>query len=276
MRGKETAMDIELVGLIAGGGKFPVYFAEGARRQNVRVCAFALKGLTSPMLEERVDKIYWLELNDLANLVTMLRENNVRHIAMAGRVPHSVLLEEGKFDAKAKLLLSLLPSKTPMAILGLIVEELKRQGIAVMDSSYFLQDYLPQKGLLTPARQLTEREEKDIEFGMPVARGLSAWDVGQTIVVKNGIVVAVEALEGTNETIRRGGLVAGDGAVVIKASRPKKEFRFDIPVVGLQTIKAMNEVKSSALAVSAGETLFFDQDQAIELAQKSGIAIIAV
>jgi DUF1009 family protein len=269
-------MDIETVGLIAGGGKFPLYFAEGAQRQNVRVCAFALRGLTSPTLEEIVDKIYWLGLNDLANLVTMLRENGVRHIAMVGRVPHSILLDESRFDDKVKMLLSLLPARTPMAILGLIVEQMKQEGIVVIDSSHFLKDYLPPKGLLTPQRALTAREEKDVEFGMPVARGLSSWDVGQTIVVKNLIVVAVEAIEGTNDTIRRGGLLGGDGTVVIKASRPRKEFRFDIPVVGMQTIATMSEAKASALAISAGETLFFDQERAIELAQKSGIAIIAM
>ena len=145
-----------------------------------------------------------------------------------------------------------------------------------MDSAAFLRDALPRPGLITKNRPLSRSEDKDVYFAYPLAKQIAALDIGQTLIVKNQIIVAVEGIEGTDECIRRSVQYAGEGIVMVKVSRPEQDFRFDLPVIGLETIRVLKEAKASALAISAGECLFFDQPEAIQLAEDSGISIIAI
>jgi DUF1009 family protein len=267
---------IQSIGLIAGEGQFPFLIAKAARHQKIPVVAFAIKGVTPPALEQYAEKTFWLDLGQFDTLVRLFHEHALSHAVMAGRVPHTALLQGIKFDERSQRILMELQDKKANSVLGIITAELEREQIHVLDSSLFLKPYMPAAGLLTPERPLTSEEEKDVQFGFPIAREIARLDIGQTIVVKNQIVLAVEGAEGTNRAIQRGGELGGPGTVVIKVSKPQQDFRFDIPTVGLRTIEHMEQAGSSALAISAGETLFFDREEALALARRASIAIVAV
>ncbi len=268
--------EIHTLGLIAGEGQFPFLVAKAARSQKIPIVAFAIKGVTPPALEQYAEKTFWLELGQFDTMVGLFHEHQLSHAVMAGRVPHAALFQNIQFDERSKRILMALQDKKANSILGVITAELEREKIQVLDSSLFLKPCMPAAGLLTPERQLTAEEEKDVRFGFPIARDVARLDIGQTIVVKNQIVVAVEGIEGTDKAIERGGELGGLGTVVIKVSKPQQDFRFDIPTVGLRTIKYMEKAGASALAISAGETLLFDRDESLALAKRANIAIVAI
>ncbi len=266
----------ERLGLIAGQGNFPLLLAEAARHRGVEVIAFAIKRLASPEIEKNCARVHWLDIGELQRAFDLFHEEKLRHAVMAGRVPHSVIFRLHTLDKRARKLVVSLGTKQADTILGRTVQEFAGEGIDFIDSSYYLQDLLPAEGVLTNHREPTPTELDDIEFGAEIAKSIAGLDIGQTIVVKNQVVVAVEALEGTNSTILRAGEIAGPGAIVIKVSKPQQDRRFDIPVVGLTTIEKMIEAKISLFAMSANETLFFDQPVAIPLAEKNDICLLAI
>lgn len=266
----------EPLGIIAGQGQFPLVLAREAGSRDVEIFAIAINGLTSKKIADFASEVYWFELGEIARILHLLKERGIRQVALAGRVPHSMLLHYPAFDRFSTRVLSLLKDKKANSVLNMISTVLAKNGITIIDSLRYLKKYVPQKGLLTRRRALTPAEEKEIKFGLPLAQQIAALDIGLTIVVKNQIVVAVESIEGTDMTIRRGAEFGGAGVVVIKMARPKQDPRWDLPVVGLETVRVMSEVKASALAISANKTLFFDREEAIHLAEKSNIAILAL
>jgi hypothetical protein len=264
------------LGLIAGQGNFPLLLAEAARRRGVEVIGFAVPKLTSPKIEELCARVHWMELGHVQEAIDKFHEEDLHHAVMAGRVPHSAIFKVHTLDKRARRILFSLGSKQPDALLSRVVDEFAQEKIEFIDSSYYLSDLLPKRGVLTNHRQPTPEELEDIEFGHQIAKSIAGLDIGQTIVVKNQLVVAVEAMEGTDETILRAGELAGTGTVIVKVSKPRQDKRFDIPIVGITTIKNLVKAESSLLAMSAGETLFFDQEEAIKMAEEKGICLVAI
>ncbi len=267
---------VKRIGLIAGNGRFPIIFAESARKKGVEVIAIGINEETSKELEKFVNKIYWLGVGELERLLEILKEENIRSIVMAGQVRHKLLFDKNiKIDQKMQFLLENLRNKKTDSIIGAVARLLEFKGIKVLSSIIFLSDYLPQKGVLT--RLLPdERILKDIEFGRKIAKAIAGLDIGQSIVVKDRVVLAVESIEGTDETIRRAERYGKGGIVVIKVTKPRQDMRFDVPVVGPDTIKLLQEVKAACLAIEAKKTLIIDKPETLRLAEEAGVAIVAL
>jgi len=267
--------EIRRLGIVAGQGDFPILMARAARGAGVEVVVIGIRGMAKPELETIANEIYWIELGQLQRAIELLQAAKVPHVALVGKVPHLSILQYRHFDFRAMKLLARAINRKADTLLQTLTDELALEGIQVIDSSLFLRGLMPEAGLLTPRRPLSEREAQDIEFGYPIAKAIAGQDVGQTIVVKEKMVVAVEAAEGTDECIRRAASLAGSGCVVVKVSKPNQDFRFDIPIVGRQTIATMVECGCTALAVSAKECLIFDKDEVLREAERQNIAIVA-
>ena len=263
------------IGIIAGQGDFPLLIAKAARESGIEVVAVAISGFASPEIDAIASRTEWVELGQVGRTLAVLRENDVTAVAMAGRVPHASIFQYRHFDVRAMKLLAKAVTRKADALLGVVTQELEAEGIRVLDSSLFLKSLMPLAGLLTPARPLDERELADADFGFPLARQIAGLDIGQTIVVKELVVVAVEGLEGTDECITRAGQLAGAGCVVVKVSKPGQDLRFDIPIVGRTTLKRMRNAGCSALVISAGESLLFDREEVLRIAAEADIAIVA-
>jgi len=266
---------VNRIGLLAGNGRFPIIFAESARKKGVEVIAIGINEETSKELEKFVNKIYWLGAGELEKLLGILKEENIRSIVMAGQVRHKLLFDNNiKIDKKMQLLLGSLRNKKTDSIIGAVARLLEFKGIKVLSSITFLSDYLPQKGVLT-SKLPDERVLKDIDFGRRIAKAIAGLDIGQSIVVKDGVVLAVESIEGTDETIRRAARYGKDGVVVIKVTKPRQDMRFDVPVIGPDTIRLLKEVKASCLSIDAKKTLIIDKQETLRLAGEAGISIVA-
>lgn len=274
-----TSSDTEIparVAIVAGSGDFPRLIARAARSRGIEVLVVGVRGFADPRLAETASTIEWIELGQLQRTIDLLHQHGVSHVLLAGKIPHLSVLQYRHFDLRALKLLTQAVNKKADTLLGLLCDELEKEHIKVLDSSLFLKSLMPAPGVLTPARPPSQVELEDIEFGYPIAKAVAGQDIGQTIVVKSKMVIAVEAAEGTDECIRRAGKLAGPGCVVVKVSKPSQDLRFDIPVVGLTTIETMVAIGASALAVSAFECLIFDREQVISEAQRHNIAIVAV
>jgi DUF1009 family protein len=260
------------IGLIAGNGTFPLLFAREARARGEKIIAVALKEETDPTLQPLVDSMTWLSLGQLGKIIDHLKENGVDRAVMAGQVKHTQLFKDIVPDWRATKLLGRLLNKKAESVLLAVTEEFAKDGIQFLSSATYLESWLCPNGVLTK-RKLTSEEEKDIAFGIPLARSLSGNDIGQTLVVKEGTVVAVEAMEGTDACIRRAGQIAGPGCVVIKVARPKQDLRFDIPVVGQRTLDSLKEAGVAVLAMEAQKTLLLDKDALIKNANESQLTL---
>lgn len=263
------------IGLISGSGKFPLIFSEAARREGFEIVAIAHKGETMPELAAAVDKIFWLKLGQLGKIINIFQKEGVREVVLAGGIDKKNIYRKVWPDLKAISLWSKLKNRLDDGILRALAGVLEAEGIRVRESTLFLQSLLAPKGILTE-RKPTEEEMKDVEFGWRVAKAIGELDIGQCVVVKDLVVVAVEAIEGTDETIRRGGLLANQGAVVVKVLKPKQDLRFDLPAVGPQTIRTMQDVGASCLAIQSNKVLIFEQEGMIKEADQSGIAVVAL
>ncbi len=263
----------EVIGVIAGGGRFPLLVAESARREGLRVVAVAHRGQTLPSLEDRVDEIVWIKLGQLGGLIQALKDRGVTKALMAGTVDKRKMFEMQP-DLKGLMLMSRLAVFHDDDILRTLADMLAKEGIEIVSSTSHLPDLLASPGCLTK-RKPGRAEKEDIRLGWQAAKELGRLDIGQCVVVRKRTVLAVEAMEGTDETIRRGGKLAREKAVVVKVSKPDQDLRFDVPSVGLETVRVMTEVKASVLAVEAGKTLLFEQPQMIALANEAGIAVIS-
>lgn len=262
--------------MIAGNGKFPFLVLEGARHQGIEMAVIAIKEEASPELEEEAKRLHWVSLGELSKTIELLQRDGVKRVVMAGQVKHNKIFSAIRPDWKLAKLLFSLPRKNTDSLIGAVAKVLEDEGIQLVDSTLFLKPLLPEVGCLTK-RAPSEQEAADIEYGLSVARQIAGMDIGQTVVIADRACIAVEAMEGTDETIERAGRYANEKAlVVVKVSKPKQDMRFDVPVVGLPTVEAMRRVGATALAIDAGRTLLFDRAKLIELADSAGIAIQAV
>ncbi len=261
--------------MIAGNGKFPFLVLEGARSQGIEMAVIALKEEASPDLEKTAKRLHWVSLGELSKAIALMQQEGVTRAVMAGQVKHNKIFSAIRPDWKLAKLLFSLPRKNTDSLIGAVAKVFEEEGIQLVDSTLFLKPLLPTAGVLTK-RAPDQRESADIQYGLGVARHIAAMDIGQTVVISDRACVAVEAMEGTDETILRAARYAeGKPLVVVKVSKPKQDMRFDVPVVGLPTVEAMKQAGATALAIDAARTLLFDREKLMEMADIAGIAIAA-
>jgi len=264
------------IGLLAGAGELPALFAEEARKRGATVVAFAAKGIASPALDSHVDKIYWLDLAKTGKLQVLFLTNRIRNLVMIGKIPKDIFFKKDFSESKEiQSLLTDTENRSDDSILREVSKKAERLGFTFLDPKPYLSDIMPQKGTLTK-REPTVEEWADIAYGKEIALSLGKLDIGQTVAVKNKAVLAVEAIEGTDETIRRAGRYAGGGVVVVKVLKPNQDTRFDIPTVGLKTVELLIEAGTSVLAFEAGKTIFVNREESVTKADDHGICIVAI
>jgi DUF1009 family protein len=264
----------QVLGIIAGDGVYPRLLADSARKAGVgKIAAAAFTGETDPALAQCVDVVEWMRVGQLSRLLKFFREQNIHRAIMAGQIAPKNLFDL-RPDWKALLLLARLKERNAESIFAAIADELAKIDVDLLPATTFLEDFLAPAGLIAGPK-LTPREEEDVDLGWKIAKEIARLDIGQTVIVKNGTVVAVEALEGTNETIKRGGRLSRKGALVVKVAKPDQDMRFDVPVIGVETILIATDVKVRAIAVEAGSTLLLEKDVIVDLAERANISIIA-
>jgi DUF1009 family protein len=277
------------LGLIAGNGRFPFLLLDAARAEGRSVVVAAIKEETDVEMDQRASAdpditVYWLSLGELSRLIDTFKKEGVQKAVMAGQVKHKQIFSSIRPDWRlAKLLMNLRTRNTDM-LLGAVAKVLSDEGIELMSSTSFLEPLLAQEGVLT-SRPPDEDDLRNIEYGLGVANALAGFDIGQTVVVAAQACVAVEAMEGTDETIRRAGQLmdslGGDASTlerrltVVKVAKPNQDMRFDVPVIGLATIETMIRAGACCLSVEAGRTLLFDRESVLERANQAGIAVVA-
>lgn len=266
--------DSSPLGLIAGNGDFPLLIARTAHQEGKKIVVAAHLGETRAELRSLVEKICWVRLGEFGKLVRFFKEQGVKEILMAGGIDKKKLFSRVQPDQEGISLLAKMKHRKDDFVLRMFADELAKEGFQVHSSTFLLPSLLAPLGVLT-RRQPTAEEEQDIEFGWSLAKELGKLDIGQCLVVRNGAVVAVEAIDGTDETIRRGGKLARRKAVVIKVSKPFQDLRFDLPAVGEQTIRTMQEVKAGVLAIEAHKTIIFNREATIRLANKYRMVIVS-
>jgi DUF1009 family protein len=260
------------LGLIAGNGRFPFLVAAGARRAGRRVVAVAIREEADPALESAVDEMHWVGLGQLGRCIDVLKKGGAHEALMAGQVKHRQIFSSLVPDLKLMGVLARLAVKSTDSLIGGVADALAREGITLLPSTAFLADQMAEAGAMT-RRRPSGAEARDIAYGEEVARALAGMDLGQTVAVKDRAAVALEAMEGTDEVIRRAGGIAGPGVVVVKVAKPRQDMRFDVPVVGGGTLVAMVEAKARVLAVDAGRTLLIDKADFLAEADRREVAV---
>ena len=264
----------DVLGIIAGNGVYPKLLADAARKTGVKeIIAAAFAGETEPILEQYVDSIEWMRVGQLGRLLKFFSEHKVRHAIMAGQIAPKNLFDL-RPDWKALLLLGKLKQRNAESIFAAIADELAGVDVELLPATTFLQDSLASPGLIAGNR-LSRREEEDVDFGWKIAKEIARLDIGQTVIVKNGTVLAVEAFEGTNEAMNRGGILAREGAVMVKVAKPNQDMRFDVPVIGVETMRVAAEAKLRVIALESKKTLLLESDEISKLANQLGISIVA-
>lgn len=259
------------IGLIAGGGELPLEFVRAVKKSGAKVIVFAIRAVASPELEKQADKIYWMNVGQYRKFAFLLITNGIHDLALLGKIDKNVIYE-GSYDKEARNALDKLKDKKDYSILGEITRHLGKICVKVIDPSPYLAHLLPEKGVLTQNLP-DERIESDIRLGYDMAKKITDLDIGQTIIVKGGTVVAVEAMEGTDAVITRAGKIAGEGCVMVKVARPKQDMRWDVPVVGPQTVQKLCENRFSALAIENSKMFIVDKEKMKELADSANLVI---
>lgn len=268
---------MKAVGLLAGVGRLPVEFAMAARQIGFKVFAVGLLPEVDEDLSKAAECFVRINVARLSEIITFFKDNNIDKVTMLGKVTKQLLFsgEHEQMDARMMQLLASLKDRSDDTLMLAFVHELAQEGIETVDQAALLKLLMPGAGILSKRRP-TESEKKDIEFGFSMAKKLGELDVGQTVVVKNKAVMALEAIEGTDACILRGGVLAKDGAVVVKTAKPCQDKRFDIPAVGIRTIESMVTAKAKVLAVEAGKTILVDKEKVLSLANEHEIVVVAV
>jgi DUF1009 family protein len=265
---------LKTLGIIAGNGVYPRLLAAAARKAGVaRIVAAAFTNETDPALTEHVDVIEWMRVGQLGRLLKFFRAQKILHAIMAGQIAPRNLFDLHP-DVKALLLIAKLKQRNAESIFAAIADELRKAEVELLPATTFLEDSLAQPGLIAGPK-LSGREVEDVDLGWKITKEIARLDIGQTVIVKNGTILAVEAFEGTNGAIKRGGALASEGAVMVKVAKPNQDMRFDVPVIGLETIRIATEVKLRVIAVEAGRTLLLERDAIVDLANRAKITIIA-
>lgn len=267
---------MEKIGLLAGIGRLPVEFAAAAARMGFSVYAIGLVDGIDEELPHTAAAYERIGAGQLAKVIAYLQENGITKITLLGKITKELLFQhEVEIDAMMQKLFTELPDKSDDTLMLAFVKAFAAAGITVFDQTALIRPLLVQAGVLT-ARFPTEMEKQDIEFGFKMAKEIGGLDIGQTVVVKERAVMAVEAIEGTDACIVRGGMLSGGGAVVVKVAKPKQDVRFDMPAVGVKTIESMLKAGATVLALEAGRTLLVDREKVIALADENGITISAI
>ncbi len=264
------------MGLIAGNGKFPLVFARKAKHNGFRVVAAGIKGDTSFGLRLFVDKLAMFYVGQLGELFTYFQNEGITKVLMAGQVnPENLFDPKIKFDQAFTKIFQAIKDRKADTIFMAIADELRSRGMELVDSTFLLQENLAPKGTLT-RRGPSALELEDIAFGRTLAKMMGGIDVGQTVVVKEKAIVAIEAMEGTDRAISRGGRIAQKGAVVIKMSKPNQDLRFDVPVIGPRTVRTMIRARIACLAIEQGKTIIIHKEKCLQMANRAGICIVSV
>lgn len=265
----------EVLGLIAGNGKFPFLFAQQAKAKKFKIIAVGIKGDTSWWLNFFVHQLTWVGPGELHKLFSCFKKEGVQKVVMAGQVnPNNLFDEKLQFDFEFQKIFVALKDRKADSIFKAVADGLKSQGMELLNSTYLLESYLAPRGTLT-RRAPSLEELADIDFGINIARAMGSLDVGQTVVIKDKAIVAIEAMEGTDRAILRGGAIARRGAVVVKMSKPNQDLRFDIPVVGPKTVQTMIKCQAGCISIEAGKTLLIDRQLMVKMADKAKICIVA-
>ena len=263
------------IGLIAGSGQFPIIFSRAAKSKGFAVYAAAYLNETDPVLKEHVKAIEWMHIGQIKRLIMFFKKNNISKAVMMGAIKKTKMFSDVRPDMKAITLIAKMRHTHDNRILSGFAEVLEKEGIKIQASTFLLPDLLAQEGCWTK-RKPTRSEKADIRLGWNLAKEIGRLDIGQCVVVGGGSVLAVEAIDGTDATIKRGGKLARGIAVVVKVCKPNQDIRFDVPAVGVQTIKTMHEAGAGALTIEAGKAIVFDRQEMIDIANKHGISIVAL
>ncbi len=260
-------------GLIAGNGRFPFLVAEGARRAGASLAVVAIREETDKAIETVADKVQWVGIGQLGKMISVFKAEGVEKAMMAGQVKHVQIFSGALPDLRMIRMLWNLPQRNTDALIGGVADEMSREGIELIDSTYFIKDQLASEGVLTK-RKPNDVELGNIDYGLKIANEIARLDLGQTIVVRAKACVAVEAMEGTDAVIRRAGELAKGKLTVVKVAKPNQDMRFDVPVVGVPTIQTMIAAGATCLCVTPGKTLMFDREEMLKLADANKICIV--
>ncbi len=263
------------IGIVAGGGQFPLLFARAVRQQGFRVVAAAHEGETAAALADEVDALTWVKLGQLGRIITFLKKEQATEAVLVGSIRKINIFRDVRPDLKGLGLWNKIDTRQDDAILRAVAGELEKEGITIVPSTRHVPDLLFPQGILGKKKPKKAQSE-DIRFGWTMARQIGKLDIGQCVVVRNRTVLAVEAIEGTDAAIRRGGGLGREETVVVKVKKPNQDFRFDLPSVGLTTISTMAEASAKVLAVEAGCSLLFDREEVIKSADRAGIILVGV
>lgn len=267
---------MEPIGLIAGNGQFPILFAQAAARHGRRVIALAHEGETVPEIERFAHQVTWIKVGQVGKMIRTFHAEHVREAVMCGGISKVRMFDNVSPDLRGAVLwFKMRKRRQDDSLLRALAREFEQEGIQIRESTLYVPSLLAQPKCYT-RRKPSKREQADMEMGFRIAKKVGELDVGQALVVKNGAVVAVEAIEGTDAMILRGGRLAGKNAVVIKVAKPHQDLRFDVPSVGVQTVRTMAEAGCSALAVDAGKTLMFDEEALVWEADEHGMCIVGI
>ena len=264
---------LQTLGIIAGNGVYPRALADAAREAGVKkIVVAAFTNETDPAITQHADFVEWLRVGQLSRLLKFLREQNVHHAIMAGQIAPKNLFNL-RPDWKALLILAKLKQRNAESIFSAIANELAKVEVDLLPATSFLEDSIAPAGLITGPK-LSRREEADVDFGWKIAKEITRLDIGQTVLVKNGTVLAVEALEGTNDAIKRAGALARNGVVMLKVAKPNQDMRFDIPVIGVETMEVAAAANVRVIAIESNRTLLLERESVVKQAADSGISII--
>jgi UDP-2,3-diacylglucosamine hydrolase len=267
------------LGLIAGNGRFPFLVLDAARSMGHEVTVVAIKEEAFKDLEDAAAtpgpaaSVHWVSLGQLGGWLTILKQAGVSRAVMAGQVKHTKIFGGIVPDMMALSVLTRIKARNTDAIIAAVADVMREHGVELIDSTALLQPMLATEGVMS-RRAPTADEQRDLEFGYRMADAIAGLDIGQTVAVRHQAVVAVEAMEGTDETIARAGRLAGPGAAIVKVAKPGQDMRFDVPVVGLATIQAMRVAGATLLSLDAGKTLMFERDTMLASADEAGIAVV--
>jgi len=267
---------LEKIGLFAGGGDMPIVFGDEARKGGTKVVAFAAKGIASPALDSHVDKIYWLDPSETGKLPLIFIAERLRNFVMLGSIPKTMLFKKDFSESKEiSSLINDTEDRVNDKLMRKIADMAKKFGVNFVNPTDFLPNLLLKKGTATK-REPTPKEREDIEFGREISHAIGDLGIGQTVVIKNKSIVSVEAMEGTDDTIKRAARLVGSGTVCVKLLTPTQDPRFDIPTIGMGTMNALIEAKTAVLVVDAEKALFINRDEVIAKADENNISIVAI
>jgi DUF1009 family protein len=266
---------VKKLGLIAGNGKFPVVFAEQAKREGFHVVAVAHRGETLKEIETVAADVTWIYVGQLGKVIQTFHRAGVTEAVMAGGIRKVKLFGNFRPDLRGSRFLARIRTRDDDALLRGVAEELESEGIKILESTLCLSQIIPAQGVLTRASP-DDAQWEDIRLGFRIGKEVGRLGIGQTVIVKNGVVVAVEAVEGTDAAIQRGGALSKSGCVVVKVSKPNQDLRFDVPAIGVDTIKELHAVGGAVLAVEAGKTILLEMDALLKQADAFGIAVVAL